>query len=335
MRELLAALPGDLPAVCLAALHVPSDRESAADEILQGTGKLKVRFAKDAEPLQHGTLLLAPPDRHLLVKDDHVRLSAGPRENFWRPSIDVLFRTTAVAHRSRVTGVIVSGTLDDGVAGLSAVRACGGEALVQDPSEALHAEMPQMALQEVEGSRALSIEAIAAEIGRIVRTEARPPPQIPAELEMEARIITDDSNFISGLAMPDRLSFYNCPECGGPLGVQHDRPLRFRCTVGHGFTRASLEQGMLRQLESSLWVAIRLLQQRATLARSLSERERQKGRTFGARTYLDRATEDTAHADVLRRLLMDINGAGENGAQRPLEQGSGGGAAEQGGPMSL
>lgn len=310
----MAGLPRELPAACFAVLHRELGHPNGAAEILNGLGTLAVRIAEDGDPLRHGTLLLAPPDRHLIVREDCVRLSAGARENFWRPSIDVLFRTAAVAHRSRAVGVVLSGTLDDGAAGLAAVRACGGEALVQDPSEAAFADMPDMALREVEGARALTLEDLSRELRRLAVTEAPPAPSVPPELELEARIVGDGSNFVAALGMPDQITLYTCPECGGPLAEQHDRPMRFRCVVGHGFTVGSLQEGMRRQTESSLWVAIRLLQQRSTLSRALSDKEREKGRSYGAQTYGSRADEAATHADVLRRLLMELNSVDQGAA---------------------
>jgi len=307
LRDLVRGLPRNLSAACFAVLHMQLGRDSSIASILAGEGTLPVRFAEDGERIRRGTLLLAPQDRHLIVRGDCVSLSGGPRENFWRPSIDVLFRTAAVTHRSRVIGVVLSGALDDGVAGLSAVRACGGEALVQDPAEAGCSEMPAIALQQVEGSRAMTVASLCSELQRLVHVEAPPAPQVSPELELEARIISDGSDLVASLGMPNEISLFNCPECGGPLAPTRDRPLRYRCTVGHGFTVSSLEEGMRRQIESSLWVSIRMLQQRSTLSRTRSETEREKGRTFGARTYLDRAEEDAAHAEVLRRLLMEMN----------------------------
>jgi two-component system, chemotaxis family, protein-glutamate methylesterase/glutaminase len=316
LNELVDCLPRNLPAVCLAVLHIAHGRDSAIPSILNGRDTLAVKFAENGERMRHGALLLAPTGRHLVVERDRVRLSGGPRENFWRPSIDVLFRTAAVQHRSRVVGVVLSGSLDDGIAGLTAVRTCGGQALVQDPAEASCPEMPQAALRQVAGARAMTIPAMCEEITRLANTAAAAPPAIPPELELEARIVADESDFVASLGMPNELSLYNCPECGGPLAAQHDRPLRFRCTVGHAFTAASLEDGMRRQIDSSLWVAIRLLQQRSNLSRTLSEKERKKGRLHGARTYLTRAEEDGAHAEVLRQHLMRLNAGVEPAADR-------------------
>jgi two-component system, chemotaxis family, protein-glutamate methylesterase/glutaminase len=307
LKQLVAGLPSALPAACFAVLHMPRHWNSSVPEILSAVHALPVRFAEDGAPIRPGALMIARADRHLIVRRDDVRLSGGPHENFWRPAIDVLFRSAAVAHRSRVVGVVLSGTMDDGVAGLAAIRACGGEALVQSPEEAAFADLPEHALRQVEGARAMNIGQIAAELRRLAHTAPLDSPAVPPELALEARITEDGSNLAASLAMPDELSLFTCPECGGPLAEQHDQPLRFRCVVGHGFSARSLDEGMRRQIESSLWAAIRLLQQRSLLSRTLGEKERDKGRRFGASSYLDRANEDAAHADVLRRLLMQID----------------------------
>jgi hypothetical protein len=105
LKELLASLPAGLRASMFLVLHLSASWPSQIAEILSKSSSLPCRFGQDGDLIEHGTLLIAPPDRHLIVKREHVRLSPGPRENFWRPSIDVLFRSAAVAHGSRVVGV--------------------------------------------------------------------------------------------------------------------------------------------------------------------------------------------------------------------------------------
>jgi two-component system, chemotaxis family, protein-glutamate methylesterase/glutaminase len=307
LKQMVACLPRELPAACFVVLHRPLGRDGEIPSILSACGTLPAKFCEDGEPIRRGVLYVAPSSGHLVLEEDRVRISAGPRENFWRPSIDVLFRTAAVAYRTRVVGVVLSGSLDDGVAGLAAVRACGGEALVQHPEEASFSEMPTSALRLVQGARSLPLLEVCREITRLANSEACEPPAIPPELELEARVSAGESDLVSALAMADEISLYNCPECGGPLAVRHDQPLRYRCIVGHGFAPASLQEGLRRQLESSLWVAIRLLQQRSNLSRALAEKEREKGRLRGAQSYLKRAEEDSTHSDVLRKLLMRLS----------------------------
>ena len=163
---LVGALPSDLDAAVGIAIHVPENPTSVLPGILSRNGHLPAEHANDGEPLCHGRIYVAPPGHHLLFKRRTVRAVNGPPENGHRPSVDPLFRTAARAHGRRVVGVILSGALDDGTAGLSTVKALGGAALVQDPKEALFAGMPTSALEHVDVDFVGSVEAIAAELVR-------------------------------------------------------------------------------------------------------------------------------------------------------------------------
>ena len=136
VRRLAADLPADLPADLLVCIHLSPVHPSDLAAALGRASAIPVQFARHGQLLSGGRILLAPPDRHLLVRDDGVVLSLGPRENLSRPAIDPLFRTAVAAWGDRVIGVVLSGRLDDGAAGLSAVKRAGGIAIVQDPNDA-------------------------------------------------------------------------------------------------------------------------------------------------------------------------------------------------------
>src|SRR5262249_7344352 len=137
-------------------------------------GKLPARHAVDNERIKLGRIYVAPPGRHLVVDQGHVRVTTGPSENGFRPAIDVLFRSAAKAHGRRVIGVVLTGLLDDGTAGLLSVKKSGGLAIVQDPRDAMHADMPRNALAYVEPDYCLPLDEIGRALVNLIQNHSDP-----------------------------------------------------------------------------------------------------------------------------------------------------------------
>src|SRR5438067_6253229 len=175
LSQLVSHLPHDLAAAVLVVLHIPQDRPSVLPRILSAAGALPATHAKGGERAAHGHLYIAPPGRHLLVHDGTLRLSAGPKEGGHRPAIDPLFRTAARAAGTRVVGVILSGALDDGTAGMVSIKQRGGICIVQDPNEAICGDMPRNALQNAEVDYCLTVAGIAALLVRLCRAQVAAP----------------------------------------------------------------------------------------------------------------------------------------------------------------
>jgi two-component system chemotaxis response regulator CheB len=138
---------GPLDAAVLIVIHLSPRSRTALPEILARATRIPTRLAEDGCPIQRGTMLMAPPDRHMTLDDMCVRLSSGPPENRSRPAVDPLFRSAARFHGPRTVAVVLSGMLADGAAGLRAVRRAGGLAVVQDPADAAFPGMPTSALE--------------------------------------------------------------------------------------------------------------------------------------------------------------------------------------------
>jgi two-component system chemotaxis response regulator CheB len=310
LRMLCSALPADFPAPIMVVMHVSSGI-SFLPGILSAACALEVRQASDGAPIETGTILLAPPDHHLLVEENRVRLSRGPKENHCRPAIDPLFRSAAIAHKAKVIGVILTGGLDDGVIGLQAIKAHGGVAIVQDPREAEAPSMPQSALDYVEVAYCLGLKDIAVKLDWLVR---QPPAQaIDYDDNRQNQISAMENQFAlrntlhSSEENLDRLgtrSTQTCPECGGTLWEFADTvPTRFRCHTGHAFTTRSLLQVRSQLSEEALWSAVRALHEKHMLLKRTAAEARRRGADAAAREHEAAAKLAEQHADALRNAI--------------------------------
>jgi two-component system chemotaxis response regulator CheB len=215
---------------------------------LSSAGKLKAVHPKSAEVIEPGRIYVTPPDRHMLVVKGTVRLSHGPHENLARPAIDPLFRSAALAYGPAVIGVVLTGQLDDGTAGLLAIKDHGGTTIVQEPSEATAQSMPLSALRHVPIDHRCKIAEMAVLLSELVEDEPPADPVGPAEalLQTENRIAdgifnVDDWWQLEQMSLPSGL---NCPTCRSALYELKDRRvLRFRCRSGHAFSALSLISG--------------------------------------------------------------------------------------------
>lgn len=305
LRALAAALPPDLPASVLVVLHVPAYGGSVLPAILRRAGPLSARHPTSNEPLRGGEILVAPPDNHLLLDDSLVRLSRGPRENGHRPAVDVLFRSAARAAGRRVIGVVLSGVLDDGTAGLAAIAARGGATVVQDPAEALYPGMPKSAIEHVEVDHVLSVDEIAKLLARLCEEEIEDEEApLPPIMEVEANVAMMDDETMDQEVDLGQPSGFSCPDCNGVLWeIRDGQIMRYRCRVGHAWSAESLFGEQNQQLEGALWMALRGLEEKAALARTMRQRAIERDNRMTARRFADQAEEATRAARLIRSML--------------------------------
>ncbi|MEW1960598.1 chemotaxis protein CheB [Kineococcus sp. NPDC059986] len=307
LRTLVAGLPGDLPATVLVVLHVPPAGANALAAILDRSGPLPVRSAAHGERLRRGEVVVAVPDRHLLVTDDTVVLGSGPRENGHRPSVDALFRSAARAVGPRAVGVVLTGALDDGAAGLVAIRSQGGLGVVQDPADALYDGMPRAALEAAQPEHVVGLADLARLLSQLVgqRAPARPAGGSGVRrMREEIAVAEFDLEPLEADERPGEPSGYSCPDCSGVLWRIDDHGLlRFRCRVGHAWSPESLHEQQSAELDGALWIALRSLEERAALAREMADRAREAGHDLTAGRFADRAVETGDAARTIRRLL--------------------------------
>ena len=308
--EALARLAGDLPAdfgaAVVVVLHVSSRGPSALPQIISRSGPLPARHAQDGDVLEPRTIYVAPPDRHVLVRDGALRVVRGPRENGHRPAIDPLFRSAAASRGREVVAVVLTGSLDDGAAGSASVSRRGGVVVVQDPAEASFAGMPRSAIEDNSPHAVLPLAEIGPYLTRLVGEGAGGNGHT-ADMgsdEIETAYAALDDEAIERDTPPGDLSPFACPDCGGVLTqVDDETTIRFRCRVGHAYTVDALLEQQDESAEAALWTALRALEERADLARRLARRLRRNDLAERAERAERSAEHDERHARIVRDLL--------------------------------
>lgn len=322
LQRIVAGLPPQLEAAVFAVVHFPSDGTSFLPQILLRSGRFPAVHPEDGTVIRRGVIYVAPPDRHLTLQNGHVRLSRGPRENGHRPAADPLFRSAARAFGARVIGVVLSGNLDDGTAGLAAVRRHGGVTVVQDPNDAMYAGMPTSAIGNVDVDHVVPASEIAALLATLV-DEPLPPPSPVSEPrdDVEVGIAELEAGALEADARPGTPSGYSCPSCHGSLFEIHEgEVVRYRCRVGHAFGSDTLLHEQAEAVEGALWTALQSLKERAAMARRMSQRMAERGNVRSAERFREQAGDADARASVIREVLR----TGASMDQRPEASEEGG-----------
>ena len=324
LTRLVKALPSDLPAAIFVVLHVPAHGTSLMPNILNRCGTLRAWHPEDGAPIQQGQIYVAPPNYHLLVKRGYVHLARGPKENGHRPAVDPLFRTAAQHYGRRVIGVVLSGNLDDGTAGLAAVKSRGGIAIAQNPDEALFSGMPRSAIENVDVDHILPLNAIAPFLVRLAQEQVQEQEadSASAQMEIETDLVELNMAAHSKYERPGTPSGFACPDCGGALWELGDGMLRFRCRTGHAFSGETLLAEQSEALETALWSGLRALEERAALAHRMFKGAHDRNQTRSAQRFAEQEKEAQQNAAVIRQVLLkdlkdfedgDGMGNGQNG----------------------
>lgn len=318
LLHLLSQLPPDLQAAVFIVVHTSRQGDSQLVHVFQRQSLLPVSFASDHHPIQPGHIYVAPPDYHLFIETDAMRLFRGPLENNVRPAIDVLFRSAAVAHANAVVGVILSGLLDDGVLGLAAIKRCGGKAVVQAPDEAIFSDLPKNAIAAVAVDAIAAIGQMADTLLQYVHQPVASDPVIPQDLVREATMVRRVMANTDEMFQLGDIVDQSCPACGGPLWQVNAAPiLQHRCHIGHSFTAAALIAAQDHKVEEALWLAFRTLEERGRLLKRISANS---GSESLSQTYQQRSQEAFHHAERLRQLLYSLGP--EEGAAKTAETSS-------------
>jgi two-component system, chemotaxis family, protein-glutamate methylesterase/glutaminase len=307
LRHVVAGLPADFPAAVCAVVHTAAESPGVLDAILARAGAVPASTAVNGQRLKAGHIYVAPPDHHLLVEPGLLVVTRGPKENRFRPAIDPLFRAAAQVFGPAAIGVVLTGSLDDGTAGLWAIKQLGGIAIVQDPADASFPSMPESAIRHVAVDHVRSLHEIAPLLVRTVAApvDERAAPSASEHLDIEVHIAKERNPVDAGLERISAPSPFACPECGGVLMKVNDtKLLRFRCHTGHAYSVESLVGAISEAIEESLWGAVRALQEGGFLMQHLSDHLRVNHHTTPAMHIEAQAGEARRQADIVRELVM-------------------------------
>jgi two-component system chemotaxis response regulator CheB len=308
---LVAGLPPDFAAAVCVVLHTAPSGPGRLPAILQRASALPVSHGEDGEPLLPGRVYVARPDHHLLVDADVLRVTRGPRENHTRPAVDPLFRSAALARGPRVVGVVLTGLLDDGTAGLGAIKMRGGTAVVQDPAQALYPDMPRNAMRGVAVDHVVGLSALPALLVELVREPASNgvapmADRLDQQMRIEVRIAKEENALKAGVMGLGPPTPYTCPECHGVLlQLSNDPAPRFRCHTGHAFAIDTLLSTVTQSVEETLWSGLRAIEESVLLLREMARHAREANDPVAADRLDERAAAASARSELVRRAALE------------------------------
>lgn len=309
LGSIIRDLPADFPGSIFIVMHLAPDYHSLLPEILQRGSRLPVRRPEDGEPVSAGRIYVAISNRHLMLEKGHIRLTSGPKENRFRPAVDVLFRSAAWAYGPGVVGVVLTGALDDGTPGLYAIKDRGGLAIVQDPEEAFCPSMPRSAIEHVAVDHVMRL----AEIGAMLNELARRPMdaddddyQVPKIMDSEIGIALGDNGRMREIMDLGEFTPYTCPECHGVLvKILEDRIVRFRCHTGHAFTLSHLLSELTQKNEDTLMSALRSLEETEALLTHAAEHLQEGGNPGGEAPILEKVEHVKRQAALVKQAALE------------------------------
>jgi two-component system chemotaxis response regulator CheB len=304
---LFRALPSNSAASYFVAQHLSPHYGSDLDRILQSGTSMPVAFAADQQRILPDAVYVAPPDRHLMIEGDQTRITRGPKESRARPAIDVLFRSAALAFGPRVIGVVLTGNLDDGTAGLWQIKDRKGLAFVQDPEHAAFRSMPDSAMEYVDADFIGTIDDLAARISWEVAQDLPLPMAGPPRqgLQVETAVALGDNGMQAGVMELGKPSKYTCPECHGVLvQIEEGRLVRFRCHTGHAYSLKSLLTDVNDTIDASLWSTIRAIEERILILAHLAELADKNGQAERAAQLRAKAGLAEQKCEPLRQMVL-------------------------------
>jgi two-component system chemotaxis response regulator CheB len=310
LQKLVSRLPADLAASLFVVWHLSPGLKSILPSVLDKSGPLRAIYPKDGDRIEPGRIYVAPNDHHMLLEKGYIRITKGPKENRFRPAIDPLFRSAAYIYGPRVIGVVLTGGLDDGTAGLYTIKLRGGTAIVQEPADAVVRSMPLNALEHTEADYRLPVAEIGDRIARLVREAAAPAPDVAADEDEKTRLevkIAEGADALESNVMRfGELSPFTCPECRGALTMLREgNVVRFRCHTGHALAASTLLHQTSEIVEQKLWDGVRAFDETVMLLHTLGEQLAREGNTRAAEQCFDKAREMHQRSQAVREVAKE------------------------------
>ena len=309
LKQLVAQLPADFNASIFIVWHMSPNVKGILPHVLNKHGKLPATHAQDKEPIKTGHIYVAQPDHHLLLSKGMMRVTRGPKENRFRPAVDPLFRSASLAYGTRVIGVILSGALDDGSAGMWTIKHNGGLAIVQHPDDAEIPSMPENAIKAVTVDHIVPVSQMASLLVSLINEEVPDMLDHHAEnkiTETEVNIAMENNPLLHNVLGHGDLTPYTCPECHGVLTARSEGDrIRFRCHTGHAYSADSLLADLTESIEDSLWTAIRSVQESVILLNNMGDHFAEVNQPKLAAMYFKKAKEAEARANIVRAAVVN------------------------------
>lgn len=302
-KRIIGGLPADFAVPIFIVWHMSPDVRGILPQVLNRVNAIPAAHAYDKEEIRQGRIYVAPPDYHLLIEDGKVRVTRGPKENRFRPAVDPLFRSAAYAYGPRVIGIILSGALDDGTAGLWTVKHYGGTTIVQDPMEAEVPSMPENAMREVKIDYCAGVSEMPA---ILVRLAKEPMTQNAVAMKdeqtkREIQIAAEERALEKGILQFGELSPYTCPECHGVLSrLTNENIIRYRCHTGHAYSADTLMAAITEKIEDGLYSAIRGMDESIMLLNHLGDHYAEANQPKLAAVYFKKAKEAQERSELVR-----------------------------------
>jgi two-component system chemotaxis response regulator CheB len=318
IKQLTSSLPLDFPAAIFIVWHISPNVAGILPKVINKQKKLPAVNAIDREPIKSGNIYVAPPDRHLILERGLMRVTRGPKENRFRPAVDPLFRSAAFSYGPRVIGVVLSGALDDGTAGLWYIKQKGGIAVVQDPDEAEVPSMPQRAMEEVAVDHVVTISEMAGLLSRLcsevipdggeANVNSDNDELAGKEINISIQEGISDAGTIFG-----ELTAFACPECHGVLAALHEEGrVRYRCHTGHAFSTDSLLAAISENIEKSLWNTMRGVEENINLLNHIGDHYAEINQPAKAAMYFKKAVDSKMFNQRIRQILQDMEDLNED-----------------------